>query len=180
MIALLVVYIAVGVAVFVWWLWREEPGPWIDPMADRRRRAAVGESVLFVCTHNAARSQMAEALLRDLAGVRFHVASAGTSPTSVHPLTTAVMMERGLDLSMYGAKRLADVGTSWDYVITLCDAAYEQCSEFPAKTARLHWSIEDPALASGSPSAQLAVFRRVREDLRTRITRWLADRPERL
>jgi arsenate reductase len=88
------------------------------------------------------------------------------------------MGERGLSLHSHRAKALDEVGLRWDYVITVCDAAYEQCPEFPARTSRLHWSIEDPSQATGTPAQQLEAFRRVRDDLAERITRWLADRPE--
>lgn len=89
------------------------------------------------------------------------------------------MMERGLNLSSHRAKSLVEVGSGWDHVITLCDAAYEQCLEFPAKTSRLHWSIEDPARAAGPLAQQLEAFRRVRDDLAARLGRWVADRPQR-
>jgi arsenate reductase len=89
------------------------------------------------------------------------------------------MAERGLSLSSHRAKSLAEVGTRWDYVITVCDAAYEQCPEFEAKTSRLHWSVEDPSRVPGTPTQQLEVFRRVRDDLAERVGRWLADLTER-
>jgi arsenate reductase len=133
---------------------------------------------LFVCTHNAARSQMAEAWLRALAGERFRVASAGTAPTRVHPLAMQVMAERGVSLQMAQAKGLTDVGMHWDYVITVCDAAFEQCPEFSAKTSRLHWSVEDPSRYPGPSDAQLAAFRRVRDELAARIAQWVAERLE--
>jgi arsenate reductase (thioredoxin) len=111
--------------------------------------------------------------------MRFVVASAGTAPTRVHPLAEQVMAERGLSLSSHRAKPLAEVGTRWDYVITVCDAAYEQCPEFETKTSRLHWSIEDPSRVPGTPIQQLEVFRRVRDDLAERVRRWPADLTER-
>ena len=88
------------------------------------------------------------------------------------------MSERGLSLGTHRTKALAEVGARWDYVITVCDAAYEQCPEFEEKTSRLHWSIDDPARAAGPLAQQLEAFRRVRDELAERIRRWVADRPE--
>ena len=172
-----------GLVISVWWLWREDTGV---PRDERdsggtlasERTSETRERVLFVCTHNSARSQMAEAWLRALAGERFEVASAGTAPTRVHPLAVQVMTERGVSLQMARAKGLTDVGTRWDYVITVCDAAFEQCPEFSAKTSRLHWSVEDPSRYSGPADAQLAPFRRVRDELAARIAQWVAERLE--
>ena len=167
-------------SVFVWYLWREtgSSGVRSEPAWTKQPDRAL-QRVLFVCTHNSARSQIAEALLRQAAGARFIVASAGTAPTRVHPLAEQVMAERGLSLFSQRAKSLAEVGTRWDYVITVCDAAYEQCPEFDAKTSRLHWSVEDPSRVPGTPTQQLEVFRRVREDLAERVGRWLVDLTER-
>ncbi len=121
---------------------------------------------------------MAEALLRHAAGDRFLTASAGTIPTGVHPLAEQVIAEIGLSLRSQRAKGLEEVGTGWDHAITLCDVVLERCAEFPAKTSRLHWSIEDPA---GAPSEQrLEAFRRVRDDLARRITRWVTEQAEKL
>jgi arsenate reductase (thioredoxin) len=166
-----------GFALLVWWLWRDDSSSSLRTASVDRQRAlrrhpahrTPRESVLFVCTHNSARSQMAEALLRQAAGDRFHVASAGTAPATVHPLAEQVMAERGLSLVSHRAKALDEMGTRWDYVITVCNAAYEQCPEFPPKTSRLHWSVEDPTRAIGTPAQQLEVFRRVRDDLDQRI-----------
>jgi protein-tyrosine-phosphatase len=121
---------------------------------------------------------MAEALLRDLAGDRFYVASAGTAPTAVHPLTKKVMAARGLDLRTHRAKRLDEMGIRWDYVITLCDEAFEQCPDFSLKTCRLHWRIEDPTRPRETQSQQLDAFLRVRDDLAVRILRWVDERAE--
>ena len=173
-----------GYLVFVWFLWRETYGLPLSSRSSvlspkpRPHTLDVQERVLFVCTHNSARSQMAEALLRDAAGVRFAVASAGTAPTRIHPLAVQVMGERGISLASSYAKSLAEVGTAWDYVITVCDAAFEQCPDYPAKTCRLHWGVEDPSRETGSPVQDLAIFRRVRDELSGRINQWLIDRPE--
>jgi arsenate reductase (thioredoxin) len=175
----LILLVAYGV--FVWYLWRETGSSGSKPAwtKEPERTDVARQRVLFVCTHNSARSQMAEALLRQAAGERFIVASAGTAPTRVHPLAEQVMAERGLGLGFHRAKSITDVGTRWDYVITVCDAAYEQCPEFEAKTSRLHWSVEDPSQVPGTPTQQLEAFRRVRDDLAERVSRWLADLTER-
>jgi arsenate reductase len=116
---------------------------------------------------------MAEALLRDLAGDQFEVASAGTAPTSIHPIAEAVMGERGLTLQWHRSKSLNDMGTRWNYVITLCDQAFEECPDFPAKASRLHWSIEDPSRPTITPQEQLDAFCRVHDDLALRLRRWV-------
>ena len=167
-------------AIFVWWVWRERNGlSWArgGPLVGRSRSAAQ-ERVLFVCTHNSARSQMAEALLRKIAGDRYYVASGGTSPTNVHPLAELAMAERGLSLRAHWAKSVNEMGTRWDYVITVCDSAFERCPDYPAKTSRLHWSIRDPSSEDGAPTERLEAFRRVRDDLAGRIGQWVADRRE--
>ena len=110
--------------VFVWYVWRERsPTPWPDD--GPRKLEDSRERVLFVCTHNSARSQIAEALLRHRAGSRFLVASAGTAPTSVHRLAEQVMAERGLRLVGHYAKAIVEMCARWDYVITVCDSARE-------------------------------------------------------
>jgi arsenate reductase len=132
------------------------------------------QRVLFLCTHNSARSQMAEGFLRSLAGHRFEVASAGTQATRVHPLAIRAMVEVGIDLGGHTSKVVdAFVEQPWDYVITVCDAANEACPAFPKKSSRLHWSFEDPAQATGSDDQRLEVFRRVREQIRRRVTEWI-------
>ncbi len=177
-LALLAAYLA-----FVWFLWRDTFGlPWtVRESAPARPHAAfhAPERVLFVCTHNSARSQMAEALLRHAAPTRFVVASAGTAPTHIHLLAAQVMTQKGLSLIGHCAKSVAEVGTAWDYVITVCDAAYEKCPDSPAKTRRLHWSVKDPSGTTGSIDEQLEAFRHAREDLSERIEQWLVDRAER-
>jgi arsenate reductase len=137
----------------------------------------VKERVLFLCTHNSARSQMAEAWLRALAGDRYEVASAGTETTRVHPLALRAMAEAGVDLAGHVSKTLDRfVGERWDWVITVCDAANEACPVFPGAARRLHWSFDDPSRAAGDDEAQLAVFRRVRDEIRARLAGWLAGR----
>lgn len=134
--------------------------------------------VLFLCTHNSARSQMAEGLLRALADDRFEAESAGTEATRVHLLAIRAMAEVGIDLSRHSSKTvdalLAEPSAEpWDYVITVCDSANARCPVFPGQTTRLHWSFDDPSSAEGSDEARLAVFRRVRDEIRARIESWL-------
>lgn len=132
--------------------------------------------VLFLCTHNSARSQMAEGFLRSMAGDQFEVASAGTEATRVHPLAVQVMAEVGVNIGEHSSKtldRLLD--QRWDYVITVCDSADEACPVFPWKTNRLHWGFPDPSPAQGTPEERLRVFRDIRDSIRTRLQGWLAD-----
>jgi arsenate reductase len=136
------------------------------------------DRVLVLCTHNSARSQMAERLLRDLGRDRFEVASAGTVATAVHPLAARVMEEIGLDLRGHSSKTLERyLGERWDYVITVCDQAGERCPLFHGPARRIHWSFEDPSAATGSEADRLATFRRVRDAIRDRLRAWLAERP---
>lgn len=126
--------------------------------------------VLILCTGNSARSQMAEGLLRHLAGARLEVASAGVSPSHVRPEAIKVMQEVGIDISGHHSKSVDEfMGQEFDYVITVCDNANEQCPIFPGKTQRLHWSFDDPALAQGEEETRLGVFRRVRDEIRQRL-----------
>ena len=132
--------------------------------------------VLILCTGNSARSQMAEGLLRHLAGDHFEVASAGVAPTHVRPEAVAVMNEIGIDISQHYSKSVdAFAGQEFDFVITVCDNANEQCPIFPANTKRLHWSFEDPAAAEGDEQARLAVFRRVRDEIHQRLRLFIDD-----
>ena len=126
--------------------------------------------VLFLCTHNSARSQMAEGLLRHLAGDRFEVTSAGTEATHVRPLAIRAMDELGIDISGQESKTLDRyLGDTFDYVITVCDDANEACPVFPGAKRRLHWSFEDPAQARGSEEERLRVFQSVRDEIKERI-----------
>jgi ArsR family transcriptional regulator, arsenate/arsenite/antimonite-responsive transcriptional repressor / arsenate reductase (thioredoxin) len=137
------------------------------PAGRRRRAAAVG--VLFVCTGNSARSQIAEALLAHAAGDRVQAASAGSHPKDLHPNAVRVMREYGIDLAGRRSKHLNEfTGHRFDYVITLCDKVREGCPEFPGGPQPVHWSIPDPA-AEGTGQASYAAFRRVAADLQTRI-----------
>lgn len=109
---------------------------------------------------------MAEGLLRHEAGDRFEVYSAGTKPTAVRPEAIAVMKEIGVDISRHRSKSADEfAGQDFDYVITVCDSAKQLCPVFPARTRRIHWSMEDPAAAEGSEAERLAAFRRVRDEM---------------
>jgi arsenate reductase (thioredoxin) len=134
------------------------------------------ERVLILCTHNAARSQMAEGWLRALASDRFEVASAGTEARGVHPLAVRAMGEVGIDLSVHFSKTLDRfLAEPWDFVITVCDRANERCPVFPGRVSRLHWSFDDPSAATGGEAERLAVFRRVRDAIAARLREWLAQ-----
>jgi arsenate reductase len=126
--------------------------------------------VLFVCTHNASRSQMAEGFLRHLGGDAFQVNSAGTEPGALHPLAVEVMAEEEIDISGQRAKPVDGfVRQPFDYVITLCDEANETCPFFANAAARLHWSFPDPSTAGGTHEERIAVFRQVRDGVRARV-----------
>ena len=126
--------------------------------------------VLFLCTHNSARSQMAEGLLRHLASEHFEVMSAGTEATHLRPLAVQAMDELGIDISAQESKTLERyLGEPFDYVITVCDDANEACPTFPGARWRLHWFFEDPSQASGTEEERLQVFRSVRDKIKERI-----------
>jgi len=113
---------------------------------------------------------MAEGLLRHDAGDRFEVFSAGVDPSHVRPEAIEAMREIGIDISGHRSKSVDEFSDQqFDYVITVCDNANQQCPMFPGKTERIHWSIEDPAAAEGEKQARLEVFRRVRDELRARL-----------
>ncbi|HEU4597296.1 MAG TPA: arsenate reductase ArsC [Pyrinomonadaceae bacterium] len=136
-------------------------------MSERKR-------VLILCTGNSARSQMAEGLLRHDGGGRFEVESAGTHPSSVRREAVEAMREIGVDISAHRSKSVDEFeGQDFDYVITVCDNAKENCPVFPSQTERVHWSFDDPAAADGSDEERLAVFRRVRDEMRSRLREWM-------
>jgi len=125
---------------------------------------------LILCTGNSARSQMAEGLLRHDGGNRFEVQSAGVKPSDVRREAIEAMGEIGIDISAHRSKSVAEFsGQPLDYVITVCDNARESCPVFPSHAERIHWSFDDPAAVTGSPAERLAVFRRVRDELRARL-----------
>lgn len=126
--------------------------------------------VLFLCTHNSARSQIAEALLRSRGGGDFEVESAGTEATLVRPHALTVLAEIGIDASAQTSKTLHRfLDEPFDYVITVCDAANDACPIFPNGGQREHWSLPDPSKVGGSEERQLAAYRDVRDDLEIRI-----------
>ena len=124
------------------------------------------QRVLILCTGNSARSQMAEGLLRNSAGDRFDVESAGTKPGRVRPEAIAVMSEIGIDISRHRSKHVDEFARrQFDYVLTVCDSAKESCPIFPGHTNRLHHGFEDPATLQGTEEERLALFRRVRDEI---------------
>ncbi len=132
--------------------------------------------VLFVCTGNSARSQMAEAILSRLGGPVFDVHSAGTHPGGVNPLTIRALSEIGIDWSTARSKAVGEyLDEPFDYVITVCDQAREACPVFPGGRERLHWGFEDPAAAAGTDDERLAVFRRVRDEISAQVAPFAED-----
>jgi ArsR family transcriptional regulator, arsenate/arsenite/antimonite-responsive transcriptional repressor / arsenate reductase (thioredoxin) len=136
------------------------------PVASRRHRV----KVLFACTGNGTRSQIAEALLRDKAGDTVEVVSAGSHPKPIHPNAIKVLAEMGMDIASARSKPIAEFsGHHFDYVITLCDKVREICPKFPGRGQKMHWSIEDPSLVSGTLRATMPAFRALAADLASRI-----------
>lgn len=133
--------------------------------------------VLILCTGNCVRSQMAEGLLRHLGGGIVEAYSAGSHPSGyVHPLAIEAMHEIGIDISAYRSKSVTEFdGQRFDTVITVCDNAAEECPVFLGTPKRIHWSISDPGAATGSHDEKLGVFRRIRDDLDSRLRAFLAD-----
>ena len=130
--------------------------------------------VLFVCTHNSARSQMAEGFLRALGGDRFEVESAGTEARGVHPMAIQAMGEEGIDISLNESKTVDRfIGQPFDLVITVCDEAAEACPAFPSAREQRHWSFPDPSAVVGGAERRFAVFAEVRDAIRERIAREL-------
>jgi arsenate reductase len=138
------------------------------------------KKVLFVCVHNSARSQMAEAFLKVLAGDRFEAMSAGLEPGTINPLVVEVMKEAGIDISRNKTKSVFDLykkGELFSYVITVCDAASaERCPLFPGLlVSQMHWSFADPSSFSGTYEEKLAQTRAVRDAIKTKIEEWLRN-----
>jgi arsenate reductase len=131
------------------------------------KRKAEKEKVLFICTHNSARSQMAEGFLRSLYSDRFDAYSAGTQPSGLNPYAVQVMAEIGIDISSHRSKSVDEFfNTEIDYVITVCDHAKQICPFFPGGKESLHKGFEDPGAFSGSEDEKVAIFRRVRDEIR--------------
>jgi arsenate reductase len=130
--------------------------------------------VLFLCVHNSARSQIAEGLLRAMAGDRVHVFSAGSDPTRVHPFAVRVLQDEGIDAARQRSKSVDEfVNQRFDYVITLC--AEEVCPTFPNAVARLHWELRDPAAVEGSTDEQLEAFQQTVSELKKRLTQFIPE-----
>ncbi len=133
--------------------------------------------VLFVCTHNSARSQMAEGLLRACADDRFEAFSAGTEATVVRPEAIEAMAELGIDIASQESKTIQRyLGQPWDWVITVCDQARESCPYVPGARATLHWSVDDPSTVDGGADVRRAAFRVARDDLADRVRRFVEER----
>lgn len=135
--------------------------------------------VLFLCTHNSSRSQMAEGLLRARGGPAFEVFSAGTQPRSVHPLAIEVMRELGIDISGHTAKGIDTFESlpPMDLVITVCDDAQEACPVFPHARKQVHWGFPDPSRVTGTEAERLAAFRHIRDLIAVRINQFLGRQP---
>ena len=126
--------------------------------------------VLFVCTGNSARSQIAEALLGQIGGAEFEVRSAGTEPKTVNPFTVRVLADRGIDWSSAQAKSVTEfLDEPWDYVITVCDRARQACPVFPGEHNSLHWGLDDPAEVDGTDDEKRAAFERTAMELTQRL-----------
>ena len=126
--------------------------------------------VLILCTGNSARSQMAEGILHFTSGDKFEVESAGVAPSRVRLEAIEAMREIGIDISEHRSKSVDEFAEQkFDYIITVCDNARESCPVFPARATRIHWSFDDPAAVTGSDEKRLAAFRRVRDEIKTRL-----------
>jgi arsenate reductase len=135
--------------------------------------------VLFLCTHNSSRSQIAEGLLRTRGGAAYAVFSAGTHPRVVHPLAIKVMQEIGIDISNQRAKSLEEFRNQppMDLVVTVCDEAAEACPFFPNARHQVHWGFPDPSRVEGSEEERLAAFRHIRDLMAVRINQFLESNP---
>jgi len=137
----------------------------------------MAKTILVLCTGNSARSQMGEGLFRAEGGAGFEVFSAGTKPGSVRPEAIAVMKEIGIDISGQRSKSVEEfAGKPMDYVVTVCDNARDACPVFPARTERIHWSLEDPAAVQGSEEERLAEIRRIRDQIQERVKAFFRER----
>jgi arsenate reductase len=137
------------------------------------------QNVLFICVHNSARSQMAEAWLNNLCGDRFAAESAGLEPGTINPLVVEVMREVGIDLSQKKTQAVFDIwksGRLFHYVIAVCAESEEKgCPIFPGVTTRLSWPFPDPSRVEGSEEERLKQVRKIRDDIRTRIEQWCEE-----
>lgn len=149
--------------------------PALDPTQPARQETITHHAekpvrVLFLCTHNSARSQMAEGMLRQMSGGRIEAQSAGSDPTGLHPLAVAVMAKMGMDISEQRSKHLNEfAGQSFDYIVTVCDRVRESCPTWPNDPKRVHWSFLDPAAVEGSDEERARAFEQVALQLMNRI-----------
>lgn len=131
--------------------------------------------VLFLCTHNAARSQMAEGILRDLSRGTVDVSSAGTEPAGVHPLAARALRDMNIDVRRQRSKHVDEfAGQTFDFVVTLCDSARELCPVFPGDPERIHWSFPDPGAVAGTEEERLQAFKHTARELATRLRPFLS------
>jgi arsenate reductase len=139
----------------------------------------VKKKVLFICIHNSARSQMAEAWLNHLCGDHFEAESAGLEPGTLNPLAVAVMAEEGIDISKNKTRAVSDVlksGKLFAYVITVCDeSSAEKCPIFPGPATRLHWSLPDPSTVTGMHAEKLAAVRAIRDAIKRKVEEWCVE-----
>jgi len=137
------------------------------------------KKVLFVCVHNSARSQMAEAFMNEMAGDRFESESAGIEPGLLNPFVVEAMKEAGIDISGNRTKAVFDfikAGTLFHYIITVCDeTSSDRCPVFPGYGKRLHWSFPDPSVLEGTDSEKLEATRKIRDEIRAKIEDWIHE-----
>ena len=137
------------------------------------------EKIIFICTGNACRSQIAEGIMRQLAGDKFDVFSAGSNPTKIHPMSIKVMNNIGIDISSHTSDPISSfLNENINIVVTVCDKANKACPVFPGKVERIHWSIEDPFRGWGSDPDDLVNFKKTRNDLNERIKNFLKNRSD--
>jgi len=140
-------------------------------MSESRNGASQKRRVLFVCTHNSARSQLAEGLMNALLGDRYEASSAGTEPSEVNPRAASVLLELGIDISHHRSQHVDEFrGQEFDYVVTVCDHARETCPVLPGGKELIHRSFVDPSSAPGTERERQAAFRRIRDEIRD----WIA------
>ena len=134
------------------------------------------QKVIFICTENSCRSQMGEGLLRNMAGDKYDVFSAGLKPGFINPNAIKVMNELGVDISKHTSDDVTKyVGDEFDYIITVCDNANESCPIFPGKGKRIHWSFKDPADAVGNEEEVLDEFRKVRDQIKSTLKQFISE-----
>jgi len=132
--------------------------------------------IIFLCTGNSCRSQMAEGFMRSMAGDKFEVFSAGVEPAQVNPYAIKVMAEAGIDISAYRSKSVKEfLNQEFDYVITVCNHARQVCPVFPGQHQNIHWDIEDPAGFQGNEQEKLNFFRKIRDEIKEKCLNFLKD-----